>query len=110
MRDNVSQIRTYDTRVANSFTLSGYIIYAYIYIYIYSLGLPGGSLAEIQTCLSPIVIKKKLHLFLAKSELKPLPTLTCIPRESIEGTHTSSRCQHLDSTEPCALSYSSQPH
>ena len=35
MRDNVSQIRTYDTRVANSFTLSGYIIYAYIYIYIF---------------------------------------------------------------------------
>ena len=47
---------------------------------------------------------------LAKSGPKPLPTLTCIPRESIADTRTSSLGQLSDSTEPCALSYTAQPH
>ena len=33
-----------------------------------------------------------------------------MPRESIADTHTSSLGQRSDSTEPCALSYATQPH
>ena len=46
----------------------------------------------------------------AESGPKPLPTLTCIPHESIADTHTSSMGQLSGSTEPCALSYATQSH
>ena len=38
------------------------------------------------------------------------PTLTCIPRESITDTHTSSLDQCSGSTQPCALRYATHPH
>ncbi|CAM9971345.1 unnamed protein product, partial [Laminaria digitata] len=42
--------------------------------------------------------------------LKPLPTLTRIPRESIADTNTSSLGRLSASTKPCASSYATHPH
>ena len=62
---------------------------------------------KLEICLSVCLSDRsyKETPILAKSGPNPLPALTCIPRESVADTHTSSLVQLSHSVEPCALSY-----